>query len=217
MNNRILTIILLAASALLLLLEISIFIAVIPQNTKFTSLEQYKSQVNSSLSDQQFIQELIDQNLMQKQTIDLLEAELADENIVVNNILNRLNFSAGVEINPFRRISREDIQVYGDRVVIYVNKAFTAGFSNSKSMYPFISEDAYALEIKPATKDELKPGDIIGFASASFNTTIIHRIVETGEDDNGWFAVTKGDNNPLPDPDKIRFDDIKGVLIGLIY
>ena len=49
------------------------------------------------------------------------------------------------------------------------------------------------------------------------DTLIVHRVVRTGYDRNGWYAIAKGDNIEQPDPDKIRFDQINGVLVAIIY
>jgi hypothetical protein len=188
---------------------------IVPSHT--ASIAEYKRHVNSTLSDKEFIDDLIKQNLEQKGRIDRLGSELKDRNLVIGYLMDRLNMSTEIEAGPFSRIAEEDILVYQDRIVIYVNKAFPASFSDSRSMYPFIRQGIYALEIKPESYDALKVGDIIGFKSETFNTTIIHRIIETGTDDAGWYCITKGDNNPGPDPGKTRFDDIVGVLVGLIY
>jgi len=214
-KDKLLTTVMLATSALILLLEISIFVSLLP--SKISNLEEYKRQVNSTSSDKDFIEELINQDSSQRQRINSLEEELANKEIIINYLTQRLNTSLGVEMSPFRKISKEDIKVYNDRVIIYVNKAFTAGFEDSKSMYPFINKDVFALEIRPENKTELKVGDIVGYESKTFNTTIIHRIVEIEEDESGWYVVTKGDNNPASDPDKVRFENIQGVLVGLIY
>jgi len=215
MENRSITIIILVASALILLLEISIFASLLP--AKIQGLGEYKKQVNSTLSDKEFIEELIKQNQAQKTQVDELETELANHRLLIDYLSNKLNMSLSVETNPFKRISKEDVKVYNDRVIIYINNAFPASFTESKSMYPFINEDVYALEEKPANSTELKVGDVIGFKSQTFNTSIIHRIIEIGNDENGWYVITKGDNNPAQDPDKVRFEDVEGVLVGLIY
>jgi signal peptidase I len=212
MNDKTLTIILLVASALILLLEISIFISVIPPAVKIKDIEDYKKQVNSTLSNREFIAELISQDLVQKQRIDTLETELANQKILASYLASRLNTSLNVEVDPFRQISKDDIKVYNDKVIIYVNKAFTAGFTESESMYPLISENVLALEVMPDNQAGLKVGDIIGYESKAFNTSIIHRIIEIGEDEQGWYAIAKGDNNPAPDPVKVRFEDIQGLL-----
>jgi hypothetical protein len=38
-----------------------------------------------------------------------------------------------------------------------------------------------------------------------------------GYDKEGWYAVTKGDNTGMNDPDKVRFEQIKFVLVGVLY
>jgi len=181
------------------------------------SLKEYKRQINSTLSNKEFIEELVNQNLAQRIRIRELEEELMNKERIIDSLMKRLNFSAQVKSSPFNRISRDDIRVYNDRIIIYVNKAFPVAFTRSRSMYPFINENVFALEIKPKSPNELRVGDIIGFESKTFNTSIIHRIIEIGEDEQGWYAITKGDNNPVPDPEKVRFEDISGVLVGLIY
>ncbi len=45
---------------------------------------------------------------------------------------------------------------------------------------------------------------------------IIHRVVEIGEDEQGTYFITKGDNNFFSDG-KVRFGQIKYVTIGVIY
>ena len=46
---------------------------------------------------------------------------------------------------------------------------------------------------------------------------IIHRVIETGYDEQGWFAVTKGDNLKEKDPEKVRFNQIVGLVVGVLY
>ncbi|MBU1198607.1 MAG: signal peptidase I [Nanoarchaeota archaeon] len=180
-------------------------------------LDAYQKKINSSVSNEDFLEELVNQNIEQRDRIMELEGEVANQGLIVNYLMERLNMSMGLQTNPFRRISQEDIMVYNDRVIIYVNKAFPAGFTKTKSMYPFIREGAFALEIMPEGPEELRMGDVIGFKSKVYNTTIIHRIIELGEDEQGWYAITKGDNNPAPDKEKVRFENVQGVLVGLIY
>ena len=47
--------------------------------------------------------------------------------------------------------------------------------------------------------------------------TIIHRVIDTGRDKEGTYYITKGDNNPVKDSEKVRFNQIKGLLIAIIY
>jgi signal peptidase I len=77
--------------------------------------------------------------------------------------------------------------------------------------------NVFALEVRPKSPSELTVGDIIGYESKAFNMTVVHRIINISTDEQGWYAITKGDTNPSPDPERVRFERITGVLIGLIY
>ncbi len=178
---------------------------------------EYRRDVRRELAEDEFIQELVKDNIELKNRTSSLESAVGEKELIIQRLAARLNISSSIQAGPFARIGREDIQIYEDRVIINVNKAFPVYFTESRSMYPFINQNVYAIEMKPDSPDELKVGDIVGFESQLFNTTIVHRIVETGFDDEGWFAVTKGDANPALDPEKVRFKSIRGVLIGLIY
>ena len=46
---------------------------------------------------------------------------------------------------------------------------------------------------------------------------IIHRITSIGYDNDGWFCNTKGDNNAVTDPEQIRFSQVNGVVVAIIY
>ena len=46
---------------------------------------------------------------------------------------------------------------------------------------------------------------------------VIHRIAEISNDEQGWYAIVKGDNNEAPDPERVRFEQIKKVLVGVLY
>lgn len=205
----------LASIIIILILSVILVYVISFLNGCLTS--EYRKEVRRDLSEDEFIQELVKDNIDLKNRTEWLESSIAEKELVIGRLASRLNMSSSIKAGPFARIDREDIRVYDNRVVINVNKAFPVYFSESKSMYPFINQNVYAIEMKAEKPDELKIGDIIGFESKLFNTSIVHRIIETGFDEEGWFALTKGDANPAPDPDKVRFESVKGVLIGLIY
>ena len=118
---------------------------------------------------------------------------------------------------PSDRVSEDSIKVYSDKVVLDIKNASWASFTPTHSMEPFISEKANGIEVKPSSPSDLKVGDIISYKPDFTSGLVIHRIIKTGYDDTGWYAVVKGDNNAEQDPGKVRFDDINGVLIGVIY
>jgi hypothetical protein len=120
-------------------------------------------------------------------------------------------------LSPSDIISQDQIKVYNDRIVIEVENPQWATFTNTKSMDPVFDKGNFALQIIPTKPEQIKPGDIISFSTKYASGIIIHRVIETGYDEEGWYAITKGDNNPSRDPGVVRFQDVKKQLIGIIY
>lgn len=122
----------------------------------------------------------------------------------------------GTELSsPGDWIKEEQIKVYPQRVILEVQGASWASFTDTNSMDPFIDETSNAIEIKPRHPDEVKVGDVI-----SYNTpygVFIHRVIEKGNDDKGHYYIVKGDNNRFRDPFKVRFDEVQGVVVAVVY
>ncbi|MBI3033598.1 hypothetical protein HYY72_00365 [Candidatus Woesearchaeota archaeon] len=112
-------------------------------------------------------------------------------------------------------ISERQIHAYEDSVTIDIPGAEAARFANTKSMEPAIDSNTNAIIIKPKTEAQIKEGDIVYYESPLGK--ISHRIVHIGKDENGWYGIAKGDNSQTQDPYKIRFPQIKGIVIALIY
>ena len=119
--------------------------------------------------------------------------------------------------SPADRIKEYDIHVYKDRVVLDIEDVIWAKFLDTNSMDPFIDEDANALEIVPKSASDLQVGDVASYNSKFLDDPVIHRIVSIGEDDQGWYARFKGDNNPATDPEKVRFEQINRVVVAVLY
>ncbi len=117
--------------------------------------------------------------------------------------------------DPKDRISEEKIQVYNDRVIIKLDNPEWSRFSDTKSMEPVIYQGANAIQISPKNEKDLQEGDIISFETEY--GIIIHRIVKIGTDQKGWYAITKGDNAPVNDSEKVRFEQVKRVVVAIIY
>ena len=115
---------------------------------------------------------------------------------------------------PYDFIKEEQIIAYENKIVLEIENYSLSRYSPSKSMVPVLDSGANGIGIKPKSEDELHVGDIITFKQN--NDLIIHRIVEKGIDKDGWFFITKGDNNNITDG-KIRFSQIDSVLVALIY
>jgi len=91
-------------------------------------------------------------------------------------------------------------------------------------MDPLLDEDSHAIEISPATPEQINVGDIISYQTEM--GVIIRRVVENrgdeedgenGEDGEGIYYIVKGDNNKFHDPFKVRFADVVGVVVAIIY
>jgi hypothetical protein len=120
-------------------------------------------------------------------------------------------------LSPSDHVKEEQIHVYGDRVVLEVEGASWASFTDTNSMDPFMDESSNSIEKKPDSPNDVHPGDIISYRSGITKDLIVHRVISKGMDGSGVFFLVKGDNNPTQDPEKIRFSQIHGVLIGIIY
>lgn len=119
--------------------------------------------------------------------------------------------------SPAERVDQENIFVYDDEVVIKLNNSKWAVFSDSKSMDPVLDSTSKALEIVPKSEQEINVGDIIAYKSKYRNALIVHRVIEIGHDPEGWYARLRGDNNDYTDPERVRFGQIKRVIVAVIY
>jgi signal peptidase I len=117
--------------------------------------------------------------------------------------------------SPSDWVKTNQIEIYDDMVIIRVDNPTWAAFADTNSMDPVLDEGTNGIEIIPDSPDQINIGDIIAYKSSY--GTIIHRVVEKGEDEQGIYFLAKGDNNNVNDPKKIRFEDIERVLIALIY
>lgn len=118
--------------------------------------------------------------------------------------------------SPSDWIKESDIELSYDKVIINVNKPRWSKFTDTNSMDPVLDTNANAIEIIPKKPADLQVGDIIAYDSAYSSGTLIHRIVKIGNDGE-WYVIAKGDNNPANDPGKIRFHQIKRVVVAIIY
>ena len=119
---------------------------------------------------------------------------------------------------PKDRIQDENIQVFNDRVVIDLKdlkgrKVSWSSYADTKSMVPTLDNGCNGLEFTPASAKDLHEGDMIAFKKNG--RLIIHRIAKIGRDGEGWFAITKGDNNQYTDG-KVRWQEVEYVTFGVI-
>jgi hypothetical protein len=119
--------------------------------------------------------------------------------------------------SPGDWVKESQISVYSNNIILDVKDAQWATFTDTHSMEPVISSRANAIEVVPTSADQIKVGDIVSYQSEYADGTIIHRVVEKNADSQGVYFIIKGDNNPSNDPGRIRFSQIKRVVVAIIY
>lgn len=135
---------------------------------------------------------------------------------LLNGVLAVEGASVALDVaSPSDHITEDQIRVYNDKVVINVDNAQWANFADTNSMDPFLDEGSNALQLVPTSVDEIQVGDIISYQYGT--DRIIHRVIFIGTDEEGTYFIVKGDNNPVSDPGKVRFEQIDRVLFGIIY
>lgn len=136
---------------------------------------------------------------------------------IVNIYQKPFSINAEEIESPYDRIHENQIEVKSNQVIINIENPEYARFTNTNSMDPILDETANAIEIMPKSENDIHIGDIVSYKSRLTNSIIIHRIIKVSKDEKGTYYTLKGDNNKLPDPEKIRFQQIERVLIAIIY
>ncbi len=124
---------------------------------------------------------------------------------VIRNIEN--NF-------PTDRINDSQIEIRNDSIIIHIKNASVSRYSNTSSMNPVLDENANGIEVIPASPEDIHVGDIVTYEQDSM--LIVHRVISIGNDANGKYFIVKGDSSEEADG-KIRFEQIKYVLAGILY
>jgi len=118
--------------------------------------------------------------------------------------------------SPGDWIKESQIEMRPDGVFIHFNNPQWAILADTNSMDPVFDAESHLIQIIPTSASEIHVGDIMSYASP-LGFSIVHRVVEIGNDEDGWYAITKGDNNPTEDPWKIRFDWVRRVTVMIVY
>ena len=145
-------------------------------------------------------------------TTNLLRNATFLDNYCVYNYTTTTRIPDEVMENTPALISVDNIVIDGNKVIITIGNSSLATFAATSSMLPTLNHNTKAVEVKP---ENLQIGDIISYNEG--NDLIVHRIVDIGSDDLGIYYITKGDNNNVVDPDKIRIEQIQGKIVVLIY
>ncbi|MFH0868315.1 MAG: signal peptidase I [Candidatus Woesearchaeota archaeon] len=119
--------------------------------------------------------------------------------------------------SPVDRIEDSDVNVNSNSVRIDIRNAKWRKYIDSNSMDPLIDEGTTTIEIKPKDANEIKIGDIIAYDVDGYDYAFVHRVVGIKNDRDGVYFVTKGDNYYKEDPDKVRFSQVEGIVVGILY
>ena len=134
---------------------------------------------------------------------------------VLTKVSNALTFSSAEVMSPGDHITEEDILVYENEVVLDIENAYWSSFTDTNSMDPILDVTANGIEIKPKSENDIHVGDMISYNTV--NGFVIHRVIEINTDSSGMYYTVKGDNNPYSDFVKVRFADVSGILVAVVY
>jgi len=134
-----------------------------------------------------------------------------------SSLENPSSFISKELISPHDRVGEDDVYIFQNQIIIDISDAYGAIYADTNSMDPVLDDGAIGLEIIPTSEQDIFVGDIVTFRSSWSNSLIVHRVIMVGQDDQGWYCVTKGDNSIFTDPGKLRFEDIEYLLIGVLY
>ena len=111
-----------------------------------------------------------------------------------------------------------DVHVLPNKVEILQAGIIPAVFEDTNSMAPVLDTQTLALELTITDPSQVQVGDIVSYETPlAPGAFIVHRVVEIGTDDDGWYAVMKGDNLQTTDPGKVREDQLRRKVIGSLY
>ncbi len=146
----------------------------------------------------------------------LMRDKIALEKQLIAEIENRPTFNEEKD-SPFDHVKDSQVKVFQHKVEISLKDVTWYTIRDTNSMDPVIDAGNTALTIKPQSEDDIRRGDVAVYDSVIAQDMIIHRVIEISSDTQGWYSKFKGDNLEYPDPEDVRFTQIKGVLVGIIY
>ena len=135
--------------------------------------------------------------------------------LILGILLGSIPVVSSEPFEPQNRLSQDNIVVYKTHATIKSENLRWAIIADTGSMKPTLTANTHVLQVVPQKPNDLAVGDIITYTYN--NRHIIHRIIEINHDSYGWYAITKGDNNQSPDPEKVRFNQIDRVVVGILY
>ena len=124
---------------------------------------------------------------------------------------NNYNFA------PSDKINRSQMSIINNTLMIknLPNETWISSIAGTGSMRPTMHKDHHTIQTNPRSPDNIKVGDIITYRKNE--SLVIHRVIGVGIDDEGWYAILKGDGNEVEDKLKVRFGMVESKTIMLIY
>jgi len=123
----------------------------------------------------------------------------------------------GEKDSPANRISDDQILVYNSMVILNISGVEWAKYTDTKSMDPLLDDTVNGLEVRPESEEDIVVGDVIVYQPKWTQGLLAHRVISKGQDEQGTYYTVKGDNSKDADPEKVRFNQIQGVLVGVLY
>lgn len=193
---------------------ILILIVVIAQSTnEITTLREKSSRANElAVQVERQNRDLVEAVVMLREEVLHLHEQLADAQM---ETLVCKNQGTATTIPPRIRVPLSSFLIDQNTVRIDVKNVIAGIVAPTGSMEPILGTNTTVLEIIPGNPSDIFPGDIIIYELDGHR--IIHRVISVGWDIQGWYAVTKGDNNSAPDPSPVRFPQVKGLVVAIIY
>ena len=102
-------------------------------------------------------------------------------------------------------LSQKDVEAPGDwielsqiivddeKIVINIENASLSSYAPTGSMKPLLDEGANGIRVVPENSEQVNIGDIVTYSDEK----IVHRVIEKGEDKEGVWFITQGDNNTI--------------------
>ena len=158
-----------------------------------------------------------DANSVPKFTGYTIKEKIFVPKYVVKEVVVEEKLNGEERESPADRIKDSDVNTFSNSVRIDIKNAKWRNYIDSNSMDPLIDEGTTTIEIKPKYASEIKVGDIVAYDVDGYDYAFVHRVIDIGNDEEGVYFITKGDNFWKEDPDKLRFSDIEGIVVGILY
>lgn len=119
--------------------------------------------------------------------------------------------------SPKDRVAQEQIRAGENGIFLDIAGTRVWYALGTKSMDPLLDTGTNVITVVPKDEEDLFVGDIVAFQWEGVEQAVVHRIVAINVDENGTYYTTKGDNNPVVDPVRVRFEDIIAVVVAIVY